>query len=275
MPHDFLFSATEILNMHISGLPTSKSKLLAKAAKENWYSELKTGLGGVRKVFEIPEIYRRDKTESQQDTKSEFMNQLYSAADIAELKITGLPTTKKAILTRAEKEQWYEETRIGLGGKSKVFKIPEKYLSSKTIDFTLINRLYTAAEIASMNVPGLPTSKPNILARAKNENWYFETRTGVGGRRKVFQIPAHYFSHSVIPLLNSQSALGSVKPENDQIDSKRLTLALTHVEQFYKEQGSTITPTRKSEIVVILYHYMKGNSDSTEVQNFLKLLMKL
>lgn len=56
------------------------------------------------------------------------MPKFLSASEIAALRLPGLPTTKKAILTRAEKEAWHYETRVGLGGLRKVFSVPHAYL---------------------------------------------------------------------------------------------------------------------------------------------------
>ena len=44
--------------------------------------------------------------------------------------------------------------------------------------------LFTAAEIARMRLPGLPTTKSSILSRAARE--------GIGGIRRVFEIPDRY-----------------------------------------------------------------------------------
>lgn len=53
---------------------------------------------------------------------------LYTAAEIAAMKLSGLPTTKPSLLARAEKEEWYFEKKRGLGGMRKVFRIPALYL---------------------------------------------------------------------------------------------------------------------------------------------------
>lgn len=52
--------------------------------------------------------------------------------------------------------------------------------------------LFTAAEIARMRLPGLPTTKSSILSRAAKEGWRYEEQYGIGGIRKVFEIPEHY-----------------------------------------------------------------------------------
>lgn len=52
--------------------------------------------------------------------------------------------------------------------------------------------LFTAAEIARMRLPGLPTTKSSILSRAAREGWRYEEQYGIGGIRRVFEIPDRY-----------------------------------------------------------------------------------
>lgn len=52
--------------------------------------------------------------------------------------------------------------------------------------------LLSAAEIASLRLPGLPTTKANVIVRAEKEGWYFEETTGLGGKRRVYELPDRY-----------------------------------------------------------------------------------
>ena len=52
--------------------------------------------------------------------------------------------------------------------------------------------LFTAAEIARMRLPGLPMTKSSILSRAAREGWRYEEQYGIGGIRRVFEIPDRY-----------------------------------------------------------------------------------
>lgn len=54
--------------------------------------------------------------------------QLLSAADIAKLGLSGLPSTRDGVRLRAEREGWYSEEKTGLGGIRRVYAIPEQYL---------------------------------------------------------------------------------------------------------------------------------------------------
>ena len=55
-----------------------------------------------------------------------------------------------------------------------------------------MKNLYSATEIAKMRLPGFPISRDNVRARAEREGWYCEYRTGLGGKWRVYEIPAHY-----------------------------------------------------------------------------------
>lgn len=50
-------TAAELLEMRLPGLPGSKSALIARAKTEKWEYEEKTGVGGRRKVYTVPESY--------------------------------------------------------------------------------------------------------------------------------------------------------------------------------------------------------------------------
>lgn len=55
------------------------------------------------------------------------MKKLLSASEIAALKLPGLPTTKVAISAMAKREGWYVEEHTGLGGKRRVYALPERF----------------------------------------------------------------------------------------------------------------------------------------------------
>lgn len=50
---------------------------------------------------------------------------------------------------------------------------------------------YTAAELASMEIPGLPTSKVNVIALAERNGWAYKEVSGRGGKRREYTPPAH------------------------------------------------------------------------------------
>jgi hypothetical protein len=53
-----LYPASEIAEMRLPGLPTSKARVIDRANAEGWYFEEQKGRGGTRRVYEIPEQYK-------------------------------------------------------------------------------------------------------------------------------------------------------------------------------------------------------------------------
>lgn len=116
---DKLLSLQEIAERKLPGLPTTKAAIRAVAKRENWYFEEKTGIGGTRRVYEVPMQYLGEASSGAQ---------MYSAAEIAAMRLEGLPTTKASVIDRATREQWLFEERKGLGGTRRVYEIPARYL---------------------------------------------------------------------------------------------------------------------------------------------------
>lgn len=52
----------------------------------------------------------------------------YSAAEIAAMKLPGLPATKARVIQRATAEGWSYEEMKGVGGTRRMYSVPEKYL---------------------------------------------------------------------------------------------------------------------------------------------------
>ncbi|OLZ68356.1 hypothetical protein, partial [Chromobacterium violaceum] len=49
---------------------------------------------------------------------------------------------------------------------------------------------YSAAELAGMKLPGLPTSRDNVRLTAERESWPYVETTGRGGIRREYTPPA-------------------------------------------------------------------------------------
>jgi putative transposase len=60
---------------------------------------------------------------------------------------------------------------------------------------------YSAAQLASMSIPGVPTSKGKAIAKAEREGWAFIEVKGVGGTRREYAPPA-----SVIAAIQQKAA---------------------------------------------------------------------
>lgn len=127
-----------------------------------------------------------------------------------------------------------------------------------------MKKLYTAAEIAQKRLPGLPTTKSSILARAAKEGWRYEEQYGIGGIRKVFEVPERYLlSAPVMPEAvsarqdlaeyltadegSSQHAAATV------LDESKLALAARIVEEWLDMEKLTLIHRRKGNLIAILY----------------------
>lgn len=127
-----------------------------------------------------------------------------------------------------------------------------------------MKKLYTAAEIAQKRLPGLPTTKSSILARAAKEGWRYEEQYGVGGIRKVFDIPERY----LLPVQNRPDAVfarqelgeyltgdeGRMRGQAAAVlDESKLALAARIVEEWLEKEKLALAHERKGNLIAILY----------------------
>ena len=88
-----------------------------------------------------------------------------------------------------------------------------------------MRKMFTAAELAEMKLPGLPRTKSGLIRRAKSEEWNFENRTGRGGGKlyPVEALPAEAreaiakrFLKESTPVLKPSKVDVSLLSEQDQ-----------------------------------------------------------
>lgn len=77
-----------------------------------------------------------------------------------------------------------------------------------------MSNLLSASEIVALQLPGLPTTKVAIAAKAARENWYFEERTGLGGVRKVYALPEQYLPQQQRREVHRGTAAETATPPN-------------------------------------------------------------
>lgn len=138
-------------------------------------------------------------------------------------------------------------------------------------------KLYSASEIAKMKLPGLPSSRDNIRIRAIKENWYSEERFGLGGKRVVYEIPAHYLEFT---------SVNDSKPDPLDTTSDRVVTLNTHrnmellievrssVQMWLHQRGLIMPPDKLTALVNVLYGYFEkdGHADVKEVADYLEKL---
>lgn len=132
--------------------------------------------------------------------------------------------------------------------------------------------LRTAAEIARMGLPGLPTTKANVINRAEKEQWYFEEAKGPGGTRRLYEIPAKYLSAEGTgnvgdnAIRDQQTSgnkiVGSIAAGARDVDWEKMDLAMRALDEWEQERGVRVVPERRAAVISVLYDYLvRGEAD--------------
>jgi hypothetical protein len=150
----------------------------------------------------------------------------------------------------------------------------------------LFKKLLTAAEIAHMRLPGLPTTKANVLARAEKERWPYEQRSGIGGTRKVFDVPVKYLPPPVVTKTDSRitplpvandirrrgQIVGTIAAGTSKVDKELMAIALQALEEFAQERGLTVQHERKGAILAFLYNYLADGGDIEDATELMRAI---
>jgi len=146
-----------------------------------------------------------------------------------------------------------------------------------------VKKLSSASEILEMNLPGLPKTKPALLARAEKEAWYSETKVGLGGVRKMFAIPTAYLPeyqpYKVEPMdslaVNETRNVAGAILDGEQVNTQRLASAIRALDEYLLENNLTIEDAaRKAEIVTFLYKFLEKKVGAGEISELLRLVTK-
>lgn len=115
---------------------------------------------------------------------------LYSAAEILKMGISGLPTSRSSLLSRAQSEGWYSEERTGIGGTHKVYEIPARYLGSEAAgasgDATQPSKTPQIASIAFAKTK--EKRERMLLIMEALETFLAENNLKMAPERKVFLV---------------------------------------------------------------------------------------
>ena len=108
-----------------------------------------------------------------------------------------------------------------------------------------------------MRLPGLPASKPSIIERAKKEGWPFEEKTGIGGTRRVYQVPDKYLS------TKTQRSTASGLPRNEAaVDWGKMGIAMRALDEWEQERGVKVMGERRIAVISVLYDYVVRGEES-------------
>lgn len=136
--------------------------------------------------------------------------------------------------------------------------------------------MLSASEIAALNIPGIPSTKVAIRAMAEREGWRYEERTGIGGRRRVYELPARF--HPFLPGAKEggsqplQPGVAGTIAGGRKADPVRLSWAVKALEEWSAENGVAINPDRKGAIIAVLYDYLERGAGEAEVTDLLRVL---
>lgn len=131
-----------------------------------------------------------------------------------------------------------------------------------------------------MRLPGLPTSRDNIRARAEREDWYSEETTGQGGVRRVYEIPARYLSEGASETAQSApgshqsteqgqlgSVVGTITPGGAGVDLETLQMVDAILEETLQKRGLRLKPERRAAVLAFLYDFIVNkNGSKDEIQ---------
>lgn len=214
---------------------------------------------------------------------------LYSATEIAKMRLPGFPISRDNVRARAEREGWYCEERKGLGGGRRVYEIPAHYLGEEKKEevsnaeitdnkqrFT--KKMYSCREISEMNLPGMPKSKPAILAKARRECWPSEKRTVFGGMSEVYEIPAHYLDGTEAeqprrPQATAKPAVARAVAGGQQANLALLQQVDTILEEVLQEKEVKLLPQRRGTVLAFLYDCVTKGVDLERLKAALQVLV--
>lgn len=119
-----------------------------------------------------------------------------------------------------------------------------------------MSKLLSASEIAALKLPGMPTTKVAILQKAKREGWRYEEATGIGGTRKLYDVPAKYLVGTSYAPSEASNVVGSIAAGSKDVDWEKMDLAMRALSEWEQERGITIEQSRRSAIISVLYDYL-------------------
>lgn len=131
-----------------------------------------------------------------------------------------------------------------------------------------------------MKLPGLPTSRDNIRARAEKEGWPTKEQVAQGGPRRVYEIPARYLPQAPQESAANDGAtveerFAAVREKQKAIgmdDANLLEAIIEGVERFGQDVGTALTPERKAMLITLFYRYFReeGAVDKDKLSDMLR-----
>ncbi|WP_124076102.1 hypothetical protein [Burkholderia gladioli] len=135
-----------------------------------------------------------------------------------------------------------------------------------------MKRLYAASELVKLRLPGLPGSKAAILAKADREQWPYEEQSGLGGMRRVYDVPERYFRGTASATEpHDQRRIDEVAgqkvrrylSQNKMTDVELVEQIALGVENWIKNNGLEDNPEKKAALVALLFSYFRDEGAVT------------
>lgn len=133
----------------------------------------------------------------------------------------------------------------------------------------IVDKLLSAQEIADLGLPGVPGTKTAVHSMAKREGWRYEEVTGVGGRRRVYELPERY--RQGLAAGDSGRVVGAITPTG-KADARLLALVIRTLDEFVADRRLALQPDKKAAIIALLYDYVQKGADEDDIQSFLKVI---
>jgi len=151
----------------------------------------------------------------------------------------------------------------------------------------------TASEIAKLGLPGLPSTKVAIAARAEREKWPVKAATGLGGQRKVYKVPDSYIRSTESPgakaperptqvydpaagsgemLMAAAQYVADARMKGEMTDADLIREVVLGVERWLERNEAHPDIEKKAALISLLFRYFQtdGVLDEAKMDQLLK-----
>lgn len=125
-----------------------------------------------------------------------------------------------------------------------------------------------------MRLPGLPTTKSNVISRAEKEGWRYEEQKGIGGTRRAYELPARYLSkdgserHPEAD--DANKIVGTIVAGSAKVDTELLQLVVRTLKEWTRQRHIELPADKEAALIAVLYDYVSKGATEEELANLLK-----
>jgi hypothetical protein len=147
-----------------------------------------------------------------------------------------------------------------------------------------VEKWLTASEIAKLGLPGLPSTKVAIAARAEREEWPVKAATGLGGQRNLYQLPERYVRAdggepsedrarvydpalgSGGMLLEASKYVAEARKQGGMADAELVQEIVLGVEKWLERNNAHPDAEKKAVLISLLFRYFQSDGGVDEVK---------